>query len=106
MAMEQMKRYRWPGNVREMKNVIERAIVLAEGVYIDQQDLMLSKLPTTGDTNDMPPSRQNLCRAAWRMSNAAISWPRSRPPAGTKAKRQACWESNAQPWTARSSVTS
>ena len=53
-AMEQMQRYRWPGNVREMKNVIERAIVLAEGEYIDQQDLMLSKLPTTGDTTDVP----------------------------------------------------
>jgi DNA-binding NtrC family response regulator len=53
-AMDQMQRYRWPGNVREMKNVIERAIVLAEGEFIDQQDLMLSKLPTTGDTNEVP----------------------------------------------------
>jgi transcriptional regulator with GAF, ATPase, and Fis domain len=53
-AMEQLSRYRWPGNVREMKNVIERAIVLAEGEYIDQQDLMLSKLPTTGDTTETP----------------------------------------------------
>jgi len=53
-AMEQLKRYRWPGNVREMKNVIERAIVLAEGDFVEQQDLMLSKLPTTGDTTDMP----------------------------------------------------
>ncbi len=53
-AMQQMQAYRWPGNVREMKNVVERAIVIAEGEYIDQQDLMLSKLPTTGDTTDMP----------------------------------------------------
>lgn len=49
-AMEQMLNYRWPGNVRELKNVVERAIVLAEGDYLDQQDLTLSKLPTTGDT--------------------------------------------------------
>jgi len=53
-ALEQMQRYRWPGNVREMKNVIERAIVLAQGEYIDVDDLMLSKLPTTGDTLDTP----------------------------------------------------
>lgn len=51
-AMEQMVRYRWPGNVRELKNVVERAIVLAAGEYIDQEDLMLSKLPTTGDTGE------------------------------------------------------
>jgi transcriptional regulator with GAF, ATPase, and Fis domain len=51
-AMDQMVRYRWPGNVRELKNVVERAIVLAAGEFIDQEDLMLSKLPTTGDTGE------------------------------------------------------
>jgi transcriptional regulator with GAF, ATPase, and Fis domain len=55
-AMQHMLRYRWPGNVRELKNVVERAVVLAEGEYVDQEDLMLSKLPTTGDTNDTPPA--------------------------------------------------
>ncbi|HWC90053.1 MAG TPA: sigma 54-interacting transcriptional regulator [Pirellulales bacterium] len=44
-AMEQLSRYRWPGNVRELKNVIERAVVLARGDLIDQENLMLSKLP-------------------------------------------------------------
>jgi transcriptional regulator with GAF, ATPase, and Fis domain len=53
-AMEQMLRYRWPGNVRELKNVIERAVVLAQGDYIDEGDLLLSKLPTSGDTVDVP----------------------------------------------------
>ncbi|MBN8626845.1 MAG: sigma 54-interacting transcriptional regulator [Planctomycetes bacterium] len=53
-AMEQMMRYRWPGNVRELKNVVERAIVLAEGEYIEDNDLLLSKLPTSGDTVDVP----------------------------------------------------
>jgi Nif-specific regulatory protein len=55
-ALDQMMRYRWPGNVREMKNVVERAIVLAQGEYIEQQDLMLSKLATSGDTMDVPNS--------------------------------------------------
>ena len=53
-ALEQMQRYRWPGNVRELKNVVERATVLANHEYIDADDLMLSKLPTTGDTLDVP----------------------------------------------------
>jgi transcriptional regulator with GAF, ATPase, and Fis domain len=49
-AMEQLLRYRWPGNVREMKNVIERAVVLTRGEYIDANDLLLSQLKTAGDT--------------------------------------------------------
>lgn len=54
-ANEHMMKYRWPGNVRELKNVIERAIVLAQDEYIDIGDLMLSKLPTTGDTAEAQP---------------------------------------------------
>jgi Nif-specific regulatory protein len=50
-AMEEMLRYRWPGNVREMKNVIERAVVLTRGQYIDRDDLVLSTLHTAGDTD-------------------------------------------------------
>ena len=50
LAMEQLLRYRWPGNVREMKNVIERAVVLARGEYVDHDDLVLSRLNTAGDT--------------------------------------------------------
>ncbi len=49
-AMEEMLQYRWPGNVREMKNVVERAVVLARGEYIDHDDLILSTLKTAGDT--------------------------------------------------------
>ena len=49
-AMEELLRYRWPGNVREMKNVIERAVVLTRGEHIDYDDLVLSTLKTAGDT--------------------------------------------------------
>jgi transcriptional regulator with GAF, ATPase, and Fis domain len=49
-AMEELLRYRWPGNVREMKNVIERAVVLARGEFVDHDDLVLSRLTTSGDT--------------------------------------------------------
>jgi Nif-specific regulatory protein len=33
-----------------MKNVIERAVVLTRGEYIDADDLLLSQLKTAGDT--------------------------------------------------------
>ena len=54
-ATEAMLAYRWPGNVREMKNVVERAVVLTRGDVVDVDDLVLSTLKTTGDTEaEMP----------------------------------------------------
>ncbi|MGB9874450.1 MAG: sigma 54-interacting transcriptional regulator, partial [Hydrogenobacter sp.] len=34
-AMEKLKNYPWKGNIRELKNLIERACILAEEEYID-----------------------------------------------------------------------
>lgn len=49
-AKEKLLTYLWPGNVRELKNVIERAVVLCRGQEIDEDDLLLTKLATAGDT--------------------------------------------------------
>ena len=38
-ALEALMRYSWPGNIRELQNVIERAVVLAEGEAITVADL-------------------------------------------------------------------
>ncbi|MBN1149887.1 sigma-54-dependent Fis family transcriptional regulator [candidate division WOR-3 bacterium] len=38
----------WPGNIRELENVLQRAFVLSRGAEIDSQDLSL-----TGDTEDL-----------------------------------------------------
>jgi len=38
-ALRAMECYAWPGNVREMENVIERAIALTDGEIIDRHDL-------------------------------------------------------------------
>jgi NtrC-family two-component system response regulator AlgB len=34
-----MEQYRWPGNLRELRNVIERAVILAGGELIESDDL-------------------------------------------------------------------
>jgi Nif-specific regulatory protein len=58
-AMEQLLEYRWPGNVRELKNVVERAVVLCRGQFIEEEDLVLTNLSTTGDTAETaPPDEQ------------------------------------------------
>ncbi len=38
-AMDVMKRYRWRGNIRELRNTIERMIIMTEGEVIDVPDL-------------------------------------------------------------------
>ena len=50
-ALNTMLAHRWPGNVRELKNVIERAVVLGSPPWIQEQDLLLSSLGTTGETD-------------------------------------------------------
>ena len=52
LAKEHLLSYLWPGNIRELKNVIERAVVLCRGQEIEQDDLLLTKLATAGDTNE------------------------------------------------------
>jgi Nif-specific regulatory protein len=40
-AEEKLRSYAWPGNVRQLRNVIESAVVLKEGPAIDVGDLVL-----------------------------------------------------------------
>jgi transcriptional regulator with GAF, ATPase, and Fis domain/pSer/pThr/pTyr-binding forkhead associated (FHA) protein len=49
-ALAALESHRWPGNIRELRNCIERAVVLAAGDMIDLPDLALSPLTSTGDS--------------------------------------------------------
>ncbi len=44
-AMDFLLRYDWPGNIRELKNAIERAVILARGSLIEVNDLPDQGLP-------------------------------------------------------------
>jgi Nif-specific regulatory protein len=49
-AVAELQQYKWPGNIRELKNIIERAVVLCRNTVIDVGDLSLSNLMTSSDT--------------------------------------------------------
>ena len=45
-AQEMLLDYRWPGNIRELRNVIERAVVLNAGTSIEPEHLLLTPAMT------------------------------------------------------------
>jgi len=52
-ALQLMKAYHWPGNIRELRNVIERAMVLSDG-----REIQADQLPADlSDESDSLPSR-------------------------------------------------
>ncbi|MBC8379766.1 MAG: sigma-54-dependent Fis family transcriptional regulator, partial [Planctomycetes bacterium] len=52
-ALQYLQSYPWPGNIRELENVIERAVLLSKGPLID--------------VNDLPPALLQHCQNAVNM---------------------------------------
>ncbi|HVE87063.1 MAG TPA: sigma 54-interacting transcriptional regulator [Myxococcales bacterium] len=43
-AMQRLEQYAWPGNIRELRNAVERAVLLAGGGPVDVEHLPLEKM--------------------------------------------------------------
>ncbi|MEW6364767.1 MAG: sigma-54 dependent transcriptional regulator [Acidobacteriota bacterium] len=50
-AIEKLQHYGWPGNVREIRNCIERAVILCDGDVIRPADLVFSGGPLEEEVN-------------------------------------------------------
>jgi transcriptional regulator with PAS, ATPase and Fis domain len=65
-ALDLMKRYTWPGNLRELENIMERAVVLAPEQSIEPEHLPLhlqepASLPLSVD-DGLPGAKERLIR--------------------------------------------
>lgn len=63
-AIETIETYLWPGNVREMENVIKRAVIMAEGAQITAQDLGLNASKAESEPLNLRQVREEADRRA------------------------------------------
>ena len=55
-ALESLEAYAWPGNIRELRNVVERALLFAEGNEIAAEHLPVEKMRLSRLVAASPPS--------------------------------------------------
>jgi len=55
-AIQLLRAYNWPGNIRELRNVIERAMVLSTGSTIDTRDLPEDRMRASIDEAAVAPA--------------------------------------------------
>jgi DNA-binding NtrC family response regulator len=80
-TLDLMARYHWPGNVRELENAIERALNVASGELITEEDLpaalTLSPVPVSAAPPEAEDQRARLVAALeqsrWNQGRAAAS---------------------------------
>ncbi|WP_432662819.1 sigma 54-interacting transcriptional regulator [Wukongibacter baidiensis] len=58
-ALKKLKKYDWPGNIRELENILERAVILCEGNTILSKDLKIEvKTNEVVDKQDVKPLKK------------------------------------------------
>ena len=75
-VMDALVRYPWPGNIREMQNVIERAVILSQNgrLRVDPQSLASTSAPQELD-GQLDAREREAIEAALRTSHGRVSGP-------------------------------
>lgn len=67
-ALSRIETYAWPGNVREMENVIKRAVIMADGHYIGADDLSIESVQEEAIPVNLRQVREDAERKAITMA--------------------------------------
>src|ERR1700677_4789026 len=88
--MSTLVRYEWPGNIRELQNVIERAVILSTGPVLKVSlDELRTRVPSTPESNGsiasadagkmrgvLEDTERKQILAALKQANSVVAGPR------------------------------
>jgi transcriptional regulator with AAA-type ATPase domain len=101
-TLQLFQKYNWPGNIRELQNVIERAVILCDGkaFSVDESWLRQESSPASGPVvplvTTLEDRERQMIEEALAQSRGRISGQRGQPPS---------WEFPARRWTEKSWVS-
>jgi two-component system, NtrC family, response regulator HydG len=75
-AMDKLKRYAWPGNIRELQHSIERAVIMTDSETLQESDFLLSRTLTASTSNhtlNLDEVEKSAIVKALQMHNGNIS---------------------------------
>jgi transcriptional regulator of acetoin/glycerol metabolism len=76
-AMSRLKRYAWPGNIRELQHAIERAVIMTDSDTLQESDFLyrrtLSSLSNSNDTLNLDEVEKTAIAKALQLHNGNIS---------------------------------
>jgi len=81
-SMEVLQAYSWPGNIRELQNVIERSVIVCESENLSVDQSWLERIAPAPDSGSQPLSERlaaqekEIIEAALAETNGKVSGPR------------------------------
>jgi formate hydrogenlyase transcriptional activator len=87
-SMELLQAFPWPGNIRELQNVIERSVIVCDAENFSVDKSWLSRQPLATEPKSQPELPRKLAAQEKEMIEAALRESRGRVygPSGAAAK--------------------
>jgi two-component system NtrC family response regulator len=71
-ALDAIRNYTWPGNIRELENKIRQAVVMTDRAYITSQDLELQDTLAADADQDPKPGTLSIKSAKQRLETHIV----------------------------------